>query len=695
MNTGNRRLTALLLSALLVSTLSGCAQDGQEKETVLSAEAADTSEHASVSTVALTEGKYSEEKLDDTWDEKEAVYLSLENDKISFGENAGLSKDSDDEDKVEITEGTAVIKGAGTYVLSGTLKDGQIIVDGKKEDTVRLIFNGVSLTSSSSAPVYSKGGNLIVTLAEGTVNTIEDGGDYTLEVGEDEPGAAVFAKDDLTFNGTGSLHVTGNYNHGIQCKEDLKFVSGTYVISAANDGIVGKDSVSVRDGCYTIESGDDGIKATNAEASDKGYILIENGSFQIAALGDGLQAETLLRVNDGDFEITAGGGCENAEMVSGMPEEIGGMTLSGNGQGMREGRMTPPEGEMPEEGMTPPEGEMPEGGMTPPEGEMPQGEIPKGGMTPPQGETPKGDESKADENDTLDASSEAASTKALKSYVELILAGGEFNLNSQDDGIHSNQNVTILDGFITISTGDDGIHAEKTLTVENGSIDIQKSYEGLEGFDIVINGGDIKVVSSDDGINAAGEEENAEEPEKPKVSQAEEKENAASDGGRGGGHHFMADEDQGASMTINGGTVYVNANGDGLDANGDIFIGGGEVTVHGPADGGNGTLDYAASCKITGGTLIGIGSMGMAQNPSGDSTQASLVFQTDKAVEAGTPISLKDKEGNILAETVTEKTAQWFAISSPSLSVGESYIFCAGTAEKEVNLTQTVSQFSF
>lgn len=157
----------------------------------------------------------------------------------------------------------------------------------------------------------------------------------------------------------------------------------------------------------------------------------------------------------------------------------------------------------------------------------------------------------------------------------------------------------------------------------------------------------------------------------------------------------MAEEDQGASMTINGGAIYVNANGDGLDANGDIFIGGGEVTVHGPADGGNGTLDYAASCKITGGTLIGIGSMGMAQNPSGDSTQASLVFQTDKAVEAGTPIFLKDKEGNILAETVTEKTAQWFAISSPNLSVGESYIFCAGTAEKEVNLTQTVSQFSF
>ncbi len=297
--------------------------------------------------------------------------------------------------------------------------------------------------------------------------------------------------------------------------------------------------------------------------------------------------------------------------------------------------------------MTPPEGDIPEGGMTPPKGDMPAHE---------------------------DGESETVSTKGLKSYVELIIAGGEFNLDTQDDGIHSNQNVMVQGGSITVSTGDDGIHAEKTLIVDGGSIDIQKSYEGLEGFDIVIKDGDIKIEASDDGINAAGDSEAVTEEKKK---------------------DFMADEDQGASMTINGGIIYVNANGDGLDANGDIFIGGGEVTVHGPADGGNGTLDYAASCRITGGTLVAIGSIGMAQKPSEDSTQVSLVFQMDKAIQAGAVISLKDKEGNTLAETVTEKTAQWFAISSPNLSVGEEYIFCAGTAEKEVKPTQIVSQFSF
>ena len=124
----------------------------------------------------------------------------------------------------------AVIRQAGTYVLSGALKDGQLVIEADKEDTVRLIFRGVSLACSYSSPVYSKGGNVIVTLEDGTKNRIEDGETYTFEKeGEDEPTAAVFSKDDLTFNGTGTLSVTGNFRHGIQCKDDLKFVSGTYI----------------------------------------------------------------------------------------------------------------------------------------------------------------------------------------------------------------------------------------------------------------------------------------------------------------------------------------------------------------------------------------------------------------------------------------------------------------------------------
>lgn len=692
------KVPAILLSIMLICTMSGCRQEGNGKEA--GTEEADVSLHAAVSTVTLTEGKYSEEKLYDTWDEKTAVHFTFENDRISAGKNAGADADSDTlKGKAEITGNTVVIRKEGDYVFSGTLADGQIIVDADKEETVRLVFQGVEITCSDSAPVYSKGGNVVITLAEGTENTVEDGSAYTFdEEGEDEPGAAIFAKDDLTFNGNGRLQVIGNYNHGIQCKDDLKFVAGTYIISAANDGIVGKDSVSIRNGDFTIESGDDGIKSTNIDDSDKGYVLIENGTFRINAAGDGIQAETLLRVNNGAFEVTAGGGSQNAEtfygeqegMERGMP--FGGK--SGDSRGMQEGSQKKPSG-----GMEPPEGKFPEGEMTPPEGEFPEG-----GMTPPEGEFPGNGKGKGNVTaDDSDSTEESVSAKGFKSYVELMILDGEFNIDSLDDGIHSDQNVTVQGGKITISTGDDGIHADETLTVDGGSLDILKSYEGLEGFDIIINDGDINVISADDGINAAlgdgGSQESDTRFEQMSFAEETDKTGVSSDAGDTGDRRmekpFTADEDQGASLTVNGGTVRVNADGDGLDSNGDISINGGTVTVHGPEGGGNGTLDYAVSCKITGGEFTGIGSIGMAQAPSGDSTQASIVLRTEETVEAGTSISLKDKDGNVLAETVTMKKAQWFALSSPELKEGETYIFCAGTAEKEVIPTQTVTQFTF
>ncbi len=666
----NKKVPAMLLSIMFICTMSGCRQEGNGKE---AEEAADISRHAAASTVTLTEGKYSEEKLCDTWDEKTAVHFIFENDRISAGENAGADADLDSlEDKAEIRGNTVVIREEGDYVFSGTLADGQIIVDADKEETVRLVFQGVEITCSDSAPVYSKGGNVVITLAEGTENTVEDGSAYTFdEEEEDEPGAAIFAKDDLTFNGNGRLKVIGNYNHGIQCKDDLKFVAGTYIISSANDGIVGKDSVSIRNGDFTIESGDDGIKATNMEDYDKGYVLIENGTFQINAAGDGIQAETLLRVNNGVFEVTTGGGSQNAE------------TFYGGQEGM--------EGEMPFGGGR----EKPFGGKSGDSRGMQEGsqEKPEGGMEPPEGEFP-GNGKENGTADNSDSTEESVSTKGFKSYVELVILNGEFDIDSQDDGIHSDQNVTVQGGKITISTGDDGIHADKTLTVDGGSLEILKSYEGLEGFDIVINDGDINIISSDDGINAAGDDSSSQESD-AQIGQKGVSSDASDTRDSRMEKPFMADEDQGASLTVNGGTICVNADGDGLDANGDIAISGGTVTVHGPAGGGNGTLDYAASCKITGGEFIGIGSIGMAQAPSDDSTQASIVLRTEETVEAGTAISLKDKDGNVLAETVTMKKAQWFALSSPKIKEGETYLFCAGTVEKEVIPTQTVTQFTF
>ena len=626
----NRRKQIVALGLLLAIVVSGCSKEAAEESTP---EAVAESLHAKVNTVELTEGKYSEKKLDATWNEAEAVEIQLDG-------SSGTASD----DSVTVEGSTTTITKEGTYVLSGTLEEGQVIVDvpdnGTVKGEVKLVFNGVSLASTSTSPFYVKSGNTIVVLQEGTENTVTDGEVYVYETeGVDEPKAAIYAKDDLTFNGTGTLTVNGNYNNGIQCKDDLKFVTGTYQITAVNHGVVGKDSVSVKNGNYTIDAGGDGVKATNYEETDKGYIIMEDGSFQITAGMDGIQAETLLRVNGGDFDITTGGGSQEATQKNEMPGE-GGM---GGGRGdMQKGEASQP-----------------------PTGEAPQ---------PPNGE------------ETTDDTTESESTKGLKAYVDLVVAGGTFTIDACDDGVHSNQNVTLEGGVLTLQAGDDGIHGDETLLINGGTVDIQNSYEGLEAMDIEISGGDIKLVASDDGINAAGDDDSAAAPEEAET----QTENRMQGRGQmpGGG---MAGEDQGGIFKMTGGTLYVDAEGDGLDANGDIFISGGTVNVQGPVNGGNGSLDFASTCEITGGTFMAVGSSAMAQNPSDTSSQAVIVQNGNQNIEAGTEIKVTDTGGNEVLRVTADKTAQWYALSSPNFVEGQSYTIWVGEAKTEVTIQNIIT----
>lgn len=717
----------VVLLAVATLGIAGCGKGNDTagtKSTSTETVTLSSSGHATVSTVNLTEGKYSEEKLDASWNEKSAVKITLNGDSVTA-----------DDKNVEVDGSKVTITGAGTYVLSGTISDGQIVVDSDDKDSVRLVLNGAEITCSNSSAIWVKAGDTIITLADGTENTLTDGAEYTTDSEDDEPKAAVYAKDDLTFNGSGSLTVNGNYKNGIQCKDALKFVSGTYTITAANNGLVGKDSVSIKDGTYTITSGGDGIKSTNTDETDKGYVIIDGGTFTITAEGDGIQAETLLRVNDGDFTITTGGGSENAVQKNGMG---GGGPIGGGGQMPENGSGRPEDGRAPGNQ----EAESSDGQSanadaaasdsnssagstdtnTPPEKkDLPQGNGGQPGE-PPQNNT---DNSNSDSNGSADGSDtsdsdtsgnqmqpggtppdmnqqsseeeDTTSTKGLKSYVELVATGGTFNIDSCDDALHSDNSVEVTDGTYTINTGDDGIHADKTLNISGGTIDIQQCSEGIEGFDIVINDGDIRVTASDDAINAAGESstDNSDTTADSETNK-EQTDNSVSDSGNGqqtgqmGGQ--MEAEDQGATLTINGGSLYVNANGDGLDANGDILITGGNLTLHGPADGGNGTLDYASECKITGGTFAAVGSNGMIQNPSEDSEQPVICQSLDSQVESGTVIAVKDEDGNVITEIKTEKNVQWYAFSSSKLKVGKSYMICIGDQETEVILESNYTE---
>jgi len=215
-----------------------------------------------------------------------------------------------DGDGAEVAGNIVTITAAGTYSLSGTLADGQVVVDTEDGGLVTLVLNGVDISSSTSAPVFVDNAETVtITLAQGTRNTLTDGATYVTD--EEEPNAALFSNADLTIDGSGSLTVTANYNDAISSDDSLT-VSGTptLTISAADDGMRGKDALTISGGTFTIAAQGDALKSDNTEAS---VITIDGGTFTLVAGDDGIQSDLDLTVNAGTFEITAVGDGMHAE----------------------------------------------------------------------------------------------------------------------------------------------------------------------------------------------------------------------------------------------------------------------------------------------------------------------------------------------------------------------------------------------
>lgn len=196
---------------------------------------------------------------------------------------------------------TITVTEAGTYVISGTLKDGRIVVDSEDDKNVRLVLNNASISSSDGPPILVKNAkNTIISLPSGTKNTLTDGSKNTYD--KDATGT-IFSADDLWINGRGTLTVKANYKDGISGNDDVKITQANIVIDAADDGITANDSVSVNDADIKITADGDGIKATNGAKVGKGYISIKSGSFNVSAGADALQAETLLYIQGGGFSV--------------------------------------------------------------------------------------------------------------------------------------------------------------------------------------------------------------------------------------------------------------------------------------------------------------------------------------------------------------------------------------------------------
>ena len=524
---------------------------------------------------------------------------------------------------VKISGSTVTITEEATYVISGTLSDGMIVVNAPETAKLQLVFNGIHITKSTSAALYIiEADKVFVTLTEGTENVLANGGTFTA-IDENNIDGAVYSKPDLTFNGTGSLTVTSPAGHGIVCKDDLVFTGGTYTVNSASHGLDANDSVRIANASFEIDAGKDVIHCENTDDTSKGFIYITSGTVNGEAEGDGIAASAYLKIEDGSFDLLVGGGAENGSKAS--SGNYGGFMGGGHGGFMGGG---------------------------------------------PGGKHPGGNQ-----GSTTTVTTDTVSMKGLKAANSILISGGTFKIDSADDSIHSDVSVTINGGTFEIASGDDAIHAEETLTVTAGKIDISESYEGLEALNIKVMGGDIKLVASDDGLNAAGGTDSS--------GTTGGRDGMFGGGGRpggmGGGFGGMSSGN--GSIVISGGNLYINSSGDGLDANGTLEITGGYTVVVGPTQGDTATLDYDRSGIITGGTFIGTGASGMAQTFS-DSKQGVVSISVGNQ-PAGTKIVLKDKSGKTMIEHTPELNFAVVILSSPDITKGETYSITVGSQSGE------------
>lgn len=453
-----------------------------------------------------------------------------------------------DSSSIEAVDGVYLIdnkqamtaKGVIALTLKGKLSEGQIRVNAP-ECEVELTLNGVSISNSTLSPIDVVACSEIdISAKKNSANYIYDNRSTSIvDEDNDQYGAAIYVEDgDLTLKGKGQLYLKSLSNNGVHGKDDVKIKNLGLVINAVNNGIKGNDSVTFEEApAVLIECGNDGVKTSSTDISSKekqrGSVSIFGGEIEIQSYGDGIDAAYDLEIN------------------SSVDEDDETITYT------------------------------------------------------PKIDVYTGSEStfKPSNYGVTTSFYSDSSRKGLKSTHDLNIKGGEVYVKAYDDAIHGNKysddtlityetgasavgNVTISDGKVEVSSGDDGVHADGITTISGGYLKVSKSTEGIEGFEVHIEGGESYVFANDDGLNASGTSQNS------------------SDG----------------KILVSGGyldvTVPSSGDVDGIDANGYYTQTGGTVVVRGPANGGAWSLDTNNDVTLNGGTLVVVGGMEASDSSS-------------------------------------------------------------------------------
>lgn len=610
-------LLAGCATAVLLFSVAGCsATDADESSVASTAEVLEENaseksvEYASFEEVAAAFDasalnlEYSKRDMDASFDESSATKITLSGDSASVSGSGAVAEGS-----------TITISAAGTYIVSGNLTDGSITVVTSENDKVQIVLNGVKIVCSSEPAINIQSADkCFITLADGTQNVLSDGTSYANE----DANACVYSTCDLTINGSGSLDISGNYRHGVYSKDDLVVYGGSINVSAVEDGLNGKDSVKIGAGDISIAAGADGVKSSKSTNPEKGFVYVNGGSLSIDAEDDGIQTKTYLCIAGGSIEIDAADDALHSDL---------------------------------------------------------EGALNGGSTSVCSGDDAFHCETKLEVND---GSFVAETCNEGYEAEQVIINGGDTDIYALDDAL----NASAAD----LSDDSESSDSDATASTPSG-----ESGANAAQPDGSVGAADASGANADAGAqqNSAaqgeGQQDGTTPPELPNDDGAQGGQAGGAPGdlgqapdaqggmGRGGQAPDGQGGGPGASdsnclIQINGGTVVLDSQGDGVDSNGNVEITCGTLLVNGPSSDGDGAFDYDGEATISGGTVLMVGAVGMAQNFTGG-TQAFALAQASGS--AGSVIEATDADGNVIATLTATKAFGCVLVSGAGVSDGD------------------------
>ena len=527
-----------------------------------------------------------------------------------------LSKDVNADGATVLSNDVTTITTAGSYILTGAYAG--ITVSVGNGEKVHLFLNNATISEGAGIAISNtnKKSTLIITACENTENEVASKGDDV---------NAIHVKGTLKINGTGTIKVSAKKN-GIKVSKGLSIADSTINLTAGNHALSARFIEAENAKINVLSAGKDALNAecddeTQEFTLDEGYVSLKSSKVFASVSGDGIQADTFVYITGGSVDIKTA-----ATFVSYSAESMATYDLSEDDfRYIKSGDTYKKVAD----------------------------DVASKGARYAMIQSAKG--IKCGEIKYEIDGTEYAVTKNSNYFI--VIDGARVKINSSDDAIHTNSgNVLIKSGTLDLTTLDDGIHADELVKIDGGEITVNGSYEGIEGAYVEIGGGTIHITASDDGINAASDDESVNE-------------------------HII----------ISGGTITVDASGDGLDSNGTIYVTGGTLIVYGPTTGADTGLDADGGILIDGGNVFVASSKEMLEIPASNSKSNVLVYGVN-TVQAGSEIILTNADGGEMVRITLKKQAQAIILSTPELATNGTYsLYADENLLASFSVTETIT----